>query len=117
MISNKLYVGTFWAAMVAVLILSVLPISSPKFSIFSWEDKLHHFMAYGVLCFLAIKSYGTKHPLWKIGVGLVSFGLVVEIIQSTTNYRYGELMDLAANTLGILFVICVYQIYKRNFKC
>jgi glycopeptide antibiotics resistance protein len=50
-------------------------------------------------------------------VGLVSFGLVVEIIQSTTDYRYGEPMDLLANTLGILFVICVYRIYKRDFKC
>ena len=117
MVNRKFYVGAFWAAMVAVLILSVLPISSPKFSTFSWEDKLHHFMAYGVLCFLAIKSYGTKNPLWKIGVGLVSFGLVVEIIQSTTDYRYGEPMDLLANTLGILFVICVYRIYKRDFKC
>ena len=117
MVSRKFYVGAFWAAMMVVLILSVLPISSPKFSIFSWEDKLHHFMAYGVLCFLAIKSYGTTNPLWKIGVGLVSFGSVVEIIQSTTDYRYGEPMDLLANTLGILFVICVYRIYKRDFKC
>ena len=46
MVNRKFYVGAFWAATVLVLILSVLPISSTKFSIFSWEDKLHHFMAY-----------------------------------------------------------------------
>ena len=117
MISNKLYVGVFWAAVAAVLILSVLPISSPKLSIFSWEDKLHHFMVYGVLCFLAIKSYGTNHPLWKIGLGLISFGLVVEIIQWITDYRYGEFMDFVANTVGIFSVIFAYRFFKRDFVC
>jgi VanZ family protein len=115
--SNKLYVVAFWLAMVAVLILSVAPMSPPKFNIFSWQDKFHHFAAYGVLCVLAIKSYGTQQPIWKIGLGLVSFGLGIEIIQLSTNYRYGEFMDLVANILGILFAICLSRILRWDLKC
>jgi len=110
---NKIYGFMFWAAVLMVLLLSLIPLSAPQLSIFNWQDKLHHFLAYGFLCFLAIKSYGDSIALWKIAIVLIFFGLGIELAQSLTDYRLGEAKDLLANTLGILSVIFLNLILRK----
>jgi VanZ family protein len=102
--------------MVAITVLSLMPLSLPKLSIFSWQDKVHHFVVYAGLCFLAIKAYGNSQPLWKIGMVLTMFGLAIEIAQSLTSYRLGEFMDLGANILGILAAIYVTLLFRKYFE-
>ncbi len=61
-------------------------------------DKASHFMAFLVLAFLldyAVLGY------WLKWVGLVLFGLGIEIAQWFTGCRYFELQDLAADALGV----------------
>ena len=110
MLSDKTYRLIFWYAMVAVLLLALLPISSPELELFHWQDKLHHFITYSALCFLGIQAYGQNYSVWIIGFVLVVFGLVIEFAQSLTGYRFGDPIDLAANTLGII----VAGVFLRN---
>ena len=42
-----------------------------------------------------------------------TFGLVIELAQSLTGYRFGDPIDLAANTLGII-VAGVFFHKQRN---
>ncbi len=61
-------------------------------------DKASHFMAFLVLAFLldyAVRGY------WPKWVGLVLFGLGIEVAQWFTGYRSFELQDLAADALGV----------------
>jgi VanZ family protein len=102
MVSDKTYKLIFWCDVLIVLLLSLLPISAPELELFHWQDKLHHFIAYSVLCFLGIQAYGQNHSVWVIGFILILFGLVIELAQSLTGYRFGDPIDLAANTLGII---------------
>ena len=88
MIVSNIYKGLLWVALIAVLLLSLLPVSSPIPELFSWQDKVHHFVAHGALCFLAIRSYGDSRSIWTIGFSLVVFGLGLEITQSITGYRF-----------------------------
>jgi VanZ family protein len=113
MIPSNIYKGLFWGAIFAVLILSLLPLSVPALDLFPWQDKVHHFIVYGVLCFLAIKTYGESRSIWTIGLSLVVFGLGLEIVQSVTGYRFGDPLDLLANTLGVVAVAILHFAQKR----
>ena len=104
----------FWLAIVAVILLSLLPISVPQLVLVSWEDKIHHSIAYGSLYFLAICAYSYRFSIWSIGAILVLFGLLMEIAQSMTAYRYGDPLDLLANTSGILLVGIAYSMRRRR---
>lgn len=103
----------FWLAIVAVILLSLLPINVPQ-QLVSWEDKIHHSIAYGSLYFLAICAYSYRFSIWSIGAILVLFGLLMEIAQSMTAYRYGDPLDFLANTSGILLVGIAYSMRRRR---
>jgi glycopeptide antibiotics resistance protein len=45
---------------------------------------------------------------------LVAFGLGLEIAQSITGYRFGDPLDLLANTLGIITVAILHLVLKRK---
>lgn len=63
-------------------------------------DKTHHFIAYGALIFpTAIKK--PKYYL-AIVVSFLVFSGTIELIQPYVN-RYGEWLDMLANTLGLIF--------------
>ncbi len=93
----------FWVSMVIVLILSLIPMTGP--ASVSGQDKLHHFIAYAFLCWLAIRSYRDRFSIASIGIALVVLGLAVEVAQYFTDYRYAEFADAVANTAGILLVV------------
>ena len=105
----------FWAAILAVAILSLLPIPIiVPHELVSWQDKVHHSVAYGLLFLLAICAYGYRFTLWRIGVVLALFGLLMEIAQSMTAYRYGDPLDFLANISGILLVGIAYSLRGRR---
>ena len=114
MIASNIYKGLLWVALITILLLSLLPLSSPMLELFSWQDKVHHFVAHGALCFLAIRSYGDSHSIWTIGFSLVAFGLGLEIAQSITGYRFGDPLDVVANSLGIVIVATMHLVQQRN---
>lgn len=61
-------------------------------------DKTHHFIAYAALMFpTALKQ--PKYYL-TIVVGFIVFSGAIELIQPYVN-RYGEWLDMMANTLGL----------------
>ena len=103
----------FWTAILAVAILSLLPIIVPH-ELVSWQDKVHHSVAYGLLFLLAFCAYGYRFTLWRIGVVLALFGLLMEIAQSMTAYRYGDPLDFLANISGILLVGIAYSLRGRR---
>lgn len=103
----------FWLAIVAVTLLSLLPINAPQ-ELVSGQDKIHHSIVYGALYFLAICAYGFRFSIWGIGAILVLFGLLMEIAQSMIAYRYGDPFDLLANTSGILLVGVAYSMRRRR---
>ena len=69
-------------------------------------DKSHHFIAYAALMF----PTALKQPkyIMVIAIGFIAFSGAIELIQPYMN-RYGEWLDLAANTVGL---ICGWLIAK-----
>ncbi len=81
----------------AITALSLWPLDTlPDFP---GSDKTHHFVAYAALMFPTALR---KPPHWKlIALLFIAYSGVIELIQPYVN-RYGEWLDLAANSGGIL---------------
>ena len=86
----------FVAALLGVLVLSLLPMDHPDFSP---NDKLNHLLAYGGL--MVIGALGWRN-LGLVAGGVFLWGVGIEGLQGLTPYRYFSIADMLANATGVL---------------
>ena len=69
-------------------------------------DKLLHGITFVIL---AVWFAGLYRPrsYWKIGVGLILFGLFIEGCQQLVAYRSAEIFDVAADIVGIVIGLVI----------
>ena len=82
------------------------------------SDKTHHFIAYGALVFPCALHFISLKNWLRLSVFTLIFVVysgVIELIQPYVN-RYGEWLDLAANSLGLLCGITLAWLILRIFK-
>lgn len=107
---KTLYRNIFFISLVIIMWLSVVPASDiPNIAALNFlTDKAIHF-----LIFLYLSSIGIlcrfKFSNIILLMAIFSFGLVIEIIHFYHPYRYFELADLGANSLGILLASFIFQ--------
>ena len=67
---------------------------------FKLSDKFMHIAAF---TFLAVWFAGQyeKKSYWRIAVGLLAFGILIELVQGTISYRTSEWLDLLGDAAGI----------------
>ncbi len=99
----KLYYLLGVMMLVVVALLSLMPVPGVGVS-----DKLSHLLTYFVLSgwfgLLAMNRYRLGLSL----VGLLVFGMLIELLQGMTAYRQAEWADLGANAAGILLGATLY---------
>jgi len=102
---SVLLIQRYWIALtvfniIVVSILSLTPLENLPHA--PGGDKTHHLIAYACLIF----PCALKKPNYWIAISFfcVAWGGAIELIQPYVN-RYGEWLDLAANTLGIVIGI------------
>ena len=100
--------------LVTISVLSLLPLA--ELPAVPGTDKTHHFIAYMVLAFpVALK----KPKFWYLIILLfIMLGGAIELIQPYVN-RYGEWLDMLANTSGIFIgvvmgVLCRFFLKKHE---
>ena len=108
-----LFIQKYWRPLtiiffIAILALSLWPLE--HFPAVPGGDKLHHLIAYAALVFpVALR----KPQHWLL---LVLFFIAcsggIELVQPLVN-RYGEWLDMAANTAGVGGGILVAQIVRQ----
>ena len=94
------------ALLVLVLVATLMPavwfLAKPKEFItwFMGFDKWLHALTF---LFLAVWFSGQyeRSSYWRIGVGLILFGLLIEICQRMVSHRSAEWFDLAADVAGV----------------
>jgi VanZ family protein len=96
----------FGLCALAVLVLSLTPPSVPTPST-GW-DKANHLLAFSVLAALGLRAWpGT---VWRVAIGLIGYGALIEVLQYFSGYREASWLDLFADTAGIaLGVILSYR--------
>ncbi|MCK4708451.1 MAG: VanZ family protein, partial [Gammaproteobacteria bacterium] len=95
----RLWFSMAYALLAIVGVLSLVP--APEIDI-EGSDKLMHFLTYFVLsaCFTTLVRY--NRSLIFIAVGLVAYGVLLEFLQGLTGYRFMEVYDVLANSIGVI---------------
>ncbi len=96
--------------LIVITILSLLP--QPSLPQVPGTDKTHHFIAYSALIF-AIGLKMPKNWYWLF-IGCIAWSGAIELIQPYVN-RYGEWLDLAANTGGLITGFILARICFKLF--
>lgn len=94
------WLGLGWLWVVTVFFLSLMPIPPQPYA-FEFSDKLNHALAYSLLMLWFCQLYAGKARI-KLLLLLLAMGVLIEILQGMTGYRYFEFADMLANTAGVL---------------
>ena len=97
MIERLWWVGG-WLGIVATLALSLMPPTLGDTD--SHTDKLVHMAGYAVLMFWWAQLI--RFPRWRLALAVVLFGGAIELLQGLTPDRMPDLLDVLANTAGVL---------------
>lgn len=64
------------------------------------SDKWLHGVTFAALALWFTGQYA-RHSYWRLVMGLVAFGLLIEVTQRMVSYRTADWMDLLADSLGV----------------
>jgi VanZ family protein len=92
--------GAFWVCFVVTSALALMP-GSYLPPVFNWWDKAQHAMAFGTLTLLAALAYPAVSK-FRIGFLLLALGVLIEVLQYFSGYRYGDWQDAVADGVGVL---------------
>jgi VanZ family protein len=85
-----------WLLALSVIYLSLSPL--PPNSGIEYGDKFSHLAAYATLM---AWWHQIDRNAYRLALIFIVMGLILEILQSLSGYRQGDIFDMAANTLGI----------------
>ena len=104
------YRPLFFISVGVIFWLSIVPAQSiPYIAALSFlTDKGIHFLIFLYLSFLGLISKFNIPNLILLAT-IFCFGLLIEVIHFYHPYRYFEIADLAANTMGILLAYYIFE--------
>jgi VanZ family protein len=95
---RRAYLAAGWAWVAAIVWLSLTPSPPPPIDL-SHGDKAGHFFAYAGLMFWFAQLYAQRV---FFAVGFIAMGIALEFAQGASGYRSFDVIDMAANALGVL---------------
>jgi len=109
---KTLFIAAFYICLVAIEFLATTTIHIEVVE--SVWDKANHFIAFFTLYILLTLAYKKLSLKVKVGL-LILFGIQIEFVQSFIPGRYFSLLDVVADSIGILIGIVGYKLYKKLF--
>lgn len=89
---------------IAALMPSIWPSAVAR--LLSGTDKWQHGVTFLVLALWFSGQY-SRHSYWRVAAGLLAFGVIIELCQRMLTYRDGDLLDLAADVVGIVIGLAI----------
>ncbi|MDO9597676.1 MAG: VanZ family protein [Azoarcus sp.] len=96
--TRTLFRTLFVAALIAVFWLALQP-APDIVKLVSWQDKIEHAILFAVL--MALGALAWPRHLLTVAAGLLAYGAAMEVAQSFTGYRVGDVWDWVADALGV----------------
>lgn len=104
-------IPVFWALLLGVTVLCLLPTAYLPPKVFSLWDKAQHALAFATLAALGLLAY--PHRRWRVLAGLLVFGGLIELAQAATGWRYGEWADWLADAAGLALGLALARSLQR----
>lgn len=97
----------FWASVLGVYVMSLLPADRLPPLVFDWWDKAQHALGFAWLALWSRLAY----PRWPRGalLGLLALGALIEVAQAATGWRYGDAADWVADAVGVFTIWCLFS--------
>ncbi len=89
----------FWTLVLAVVVVSLLPVAYLPEQVASIWDKAQHALGFAVLAVLGLWAYPGRAGV--VLLGLLLLGALIELAQNATGWRQGDWQDLLANAVGM----------------
>jgi VanZ family protein len=106
---------------VLILIISSIPDLTPPELGFEFQDKLYHFIEYGIFSVLLFFSLlNSSRDFFKKNVLVISifigasYAIIDEIHQRFIPGRSADILDFVADFLGVALIQIVFWIYYRK---
>ena len=111
--SSRLRIG--WLLVAALILASVMPVTVPLTVSGSFDDKIAHAVAYGILMawFATVRS--REAALVYLGY-LLGMGMLIEALQFYLPWRSADLLDILANCVGLALAWCGELVLRRNLE-
>jgi len=104
----RLKLVKIWYFIGAMMLLAVAALSLMPAPDIGVSDKLSHLVTYFLLAgWFSLLSVNRVALGWTV-VGLIGYGILIELLQGMTAYRYPEWGDVLANGVGVLTGILLY---------
>lgn len=87
-------------ALLGVVVLSLTPVEHLPPQVFDLWDKAQHAFGFAVLAVLGVLAYPRRPVGWVLG--LLALGAGIEVAQSLTGWRYGDMADWVADAAGVV---------------
>ncbi|MDO6800991.1 VanZ family protein [Wenyingzhuangia sp. 1_MG-2023] len=105
---------------VLIMVLSLVKLQRlPNFGTYEHSDKVKHLFAYSILSFFWLLScqFGkVKVKSLHLILMIIGYGVIIEVLQSSlTTYRTGDLLDILANSMGILLGYVFLKLLNRIY--
>jgi VanZ family protein len=97
---RKALVAAGWAWAGAIVWLSLTP--APPRVDFSHSDKLGHVLGYGLLMFWFCQLYLGRKTRAAYAALFIAMGIALEFVQGQFGYRTYDMVDMLANSVGVL---------------
>jgi len=104
LIKPRLWFGIAFSMLGLVAFLSLIP-NPPAAGV---NDKLLHFSSYAGLSAGFSTLVRNHRQLSGVAIGLIGYGIVIEILQGLTGYRFMEALDVVANSAGAMTGLLVW---------
>ncbi len=103
-----LHLIRLWYLLGAMMLLGVGALSLMPMPDVGVGDKLSHLLTYVFLGgWFGLLAANRRVLCWTV-VGLMAYGILLEMLQGMTTYRYAEWGDVVANGSGILIGVALY---------
>ena len=112
----------FWNSFIGINVLALIPAPYlPPLEIFNWWDKAQHAIAFATLAVLAVMAY-PEGPKRRIALLLIGQGVLIEVLQYFSGYRYGDWQDALADGVGVLLGLILaawlmrFEWFRRKYS-
>lgn len=102
----------FISCLTLVVIVSLMPVNGTGW--FPGQDKLMHAITFSALFLIGSQAFPRPKFGWQLFLGLVAYGVLIELLQGKTGYRSMEAWDVAADLSGLVIGSLVVVFFRTK---
>lgn len=104
---------SFSLTLIFFTVLFLIPQQYLLDEVFDWWDKAQHSLAFAILTITGFWSH--PNHIKAISVSLLLYGGLIEILQSLSTWRHGDILDWVADSTGVFICYGLRQLWSAKF--